>query len=293
MQADVIIENNNIGYQGDDSVAISPTVMPVISVNGAEIRTTGPCDPDPMDVPIPGDSVAFFDANFVYEATAHVEAANNAVCGSPSLTLGEIPGLSTAYSLIDLTQQATARYIVRNNLAHECRCHGIITDSPYGLIDNNIYFDNSQGAIGLVGGSGSGPGSTNLALTNNFMSYSGQSTQYSGAGYMFAPTATGVILDEPLFEKIRFSNNVFGQLLGPAIIATSARYLSIENTTIINSNLDRSDPIDYGIMPTLDSIIVYESGDGKVCGTLKSGNTTGPIGIDPSAKTFSVKTRCP
>src|SRR6516162_5166993 len=41
MQADVIVENNNIGYQGDDSVVISPTVMPVIGVDGAEIRTTG------------------------------------------------------------------------------------------------------------------------------------------------------------------------------------------------------------------------------------------------------------
>jgi hypothetical protein len=37
---------------------------------------------------------------------------------------------------------------------------------------------------------------------------------------------------------------------------------------------DRSDPIDYGEVPTLDSIIVYQASDGNVCDTLKLGDTT-------------------
>jgi hypothetical protein len=295
MQADVIVEGNNIGYQGDDSVAVSPTVFSVAtaSANGTQVSVVGSCDPDPMDVPIVGDALAFFDTNFTYKGTAYVTAANNATCGSPVLTLNHaIAGLDTTYSLIDLTQQATARYIVRNNLAHECRCHGIITDSPYGWIDNNVYFDNSAGGIGLVGGSGFGPAGTNILMSNNYISDSGQSTQYSGTIAMFAPTATGEILDEPLFEKLRFSNNVFESLPGPAIIATSGRYLSIENSVIVNSNLKRANPIDYGAIPTLDSIIVYDSGDGAVCGTLRAGDTTGPIGIDPTAKSVTIHESC-
>lgn len=74
---------------------------------------------------------------------------------------------------------------------------------------------------------------------------------------MFAPTATSEILDQPLFEKLLFRNNVFENLPGPAIIATS-----IENSTIVNSNLERVDPIDYGSIPTLDSIAGYNAGDG-------------------------------
>jgi hypothetical protein len=293
MQADVIVENNNIGYQGDDSVAVSPTVFPVATANGNQISVVGSCDPDPMDVPVVGDALAVFDENFVYKATAYVTASDTSVCGTPTLTLDRtIAGLNTTDSVIDLTQQPTARFIVRNNLAHECRCHGIITDSPYGWIDNNVYFDNSAGGIGLVGGSGFGPGGTNILMSNNYISDSGQSTQYSGTIAMFAPTATGEILDEPLFEKLRFSNNVFEQLPGPAIIATSTRYLSIEDSTIVNSNLAQADPTNYGTIPSLDSIIVYEAGDGTVCGTLRSGNTTGPIGIDPTAKTVTVHARC-
>jgi hypothetical protein len=294
MQADVIVENNDIGYQGDDSTAISPTVFPVATAaNGNQISVIGSCDPDPMDVPIVGDALAFFDENFVYKTTAYVKGSNTSVCGAPTLTLDRtVPGLSPTYSLIDLTQQATARYIVRNNLAHECRCHGIITDSPYGWINNNTYFDNSQGGIGLVGGSGFGPGGTDILMSNNYISDSGQSTQYSGTIAMFAPTAAGEILNQPLFEKIRFSNNKFEQLPGPAIIVTSARYLAIADSTIVNSNADQSDPTDYGTIPTLDSIIAYEASDGMVCGTLKSGDTTGSIGIDPTAKTISVEPVC-
>lgn len=295
MQADVIVENNNIGYQGDDSVAVSPTLFSLVTASGnaTQISVVGSCDPDPMDVPVAGDALAFFDTNFIYKGTAYVTAANNSSCGSPILTLNHaITGLDTTYSVIDLTQQATARYIVRNNLAHECRCHGIITDSPYGWIDGNVYFDNSAGGIGLVGGSGFGPGGTNILTSNNYVGDSGQSTQYSGTIAMFAPTATGEILDEPLFEKLRFTNNVFESLPGPAIISTSARYLSIENSTIVNSNLDRANPIEYGTIPTLDSIIVYDASDGTVCGTLKSGDSTGPIGIDPTAKTVTVHASC-
>lgn len=201
MQADVIVENNNIGYQGDDSVAVSPSIFPVSSVSGNQVSVVGYCDPDPMDAPIPGDALAFFDANFLYQGTAHVTAANNAVCGSPILTLNHvIAGLDTTYLVLDLTQQATARYIVRNNLAHECRCHGIITDSPYGWIDNNVYFDNSAGGIGLVGGSGFGPGATNVLMSNNYISDSGQSTQYSGTIAMFAPP-----------PRARFSTGLFSR----------------------------------------------------------------------------------
>jgi hypothetical protein len=50
---------------------------------------------------------------------------------------------------------------------------------------------------------------------------------------------------------------------------------------------DRVNPINYGSIPTLDSIIAYDAAHGTVCGTLDSGNTTGPIGIDPTAKSVT------
>jgi hypothetical protein len=51
-------------------------------------------------------------------------------------------------------------------------------------------------------------------------------------------------------------------------------------------------PPDYGRIPSLDSIIIYEAGDDTVCGALRSENTAGPIGVDPTAKTVTVNASC-
>jgi hypothetical protein len=294
LKADVILEGDDVGYQGDDSINIHQNPVTISHVDGAQITVAAVCDPDPMDAPIVGDALAFFDTNSAYKATAHVKAAIGPICGNLTVTLDHaIAGLNTSDTLIDLTQQPMARYIVRDSLFHECRCHGIYVNAPYGLIDSNTYFDNAAGAISLSGGSGTGPGATNLAITNNVVTDPGQLAQYGGAINMLAPTAIGEIPAAPIFEKIRLSNNVIEQSPGPAIIATSARYLFLGDTTIINSNQTQSDPTDYGTLPTLDSILAYESSDGVVCGTLKSGNTTGPIGIDPTDKHVSVQAGCP
>jgi hypothetical protein len=76
------------------------------------------------------------------------------------------------------------------------------------------------------------------------------------------------------------------------VIATSARCLSIENSTIVTFNLDRVDPIDCGSISTLDAIIFRGAGDGTVRGTLKSGDATGPIGIDRTANSVTVCAGC-
>jgi len=294
LQADVILEGNDVGYQGDDSVAIHPVTASVLTAHGSQITVAAPCSPDPMDGPLKGDALAFYDGNFIYKATARVIAASGPVCGTLNVTLDRaIAGLNSSDNYVDLTQQATARFIVRDNLMHECRCHGVFVDSPYGLIDNNTMFDDTAGGVGLGGGAGLGPGSTNLAITNNVITDPGELAQYSGAITLIAPTAAGTVPAASVYEKIRMANNVIEQSPGPAYVITSTRYFSIDDTAIVNSNLAQANPIDYGTLPTLDSILVYESRDGTVCGALMSGNTTGPIGVDPTAPKVVVQEVCP
>jgi hypothetical protein len=166
LQADLILEHNDVGYQGDDSVNIHSVTASITSVDGAPIGVAGPCDPDPMDAPIKGDELAFFDQNFVYKDTARVVASNRNVCGTLRLTLDHaIAGLDTSSNLLDLTQQPSARFMVHDNYFHECRCHGVWLNAPYGLIDRNSMYGNTEGAIGFAGGAGAGPGATNLSIT--------------------------------------------------------------------------------------------------------------------------------
>jgi hypothetical protein len=293
MKADFIVEGNDIGYQGDDSLAIYPTTSPIASVKATEINVAGVCDPDPMDSPVTGDALAFFDQNFVYKATARVVGSAGSYCGTLTLKLDHaIAGLNASDNLLDLTQQPSARYVVHYNAMHECRCHGVLVDAPYGSIDHNIFFRNSAGAIELDSGSGQGPGATNLSLTDNAISYPGQWAQYYGAISLVAPTADGGIIAAPVFDKIKIQNNSIKNTPGPAIIATSARNFSISLNWISNANQTQASPTHYGTLSTLDSVLVYQSSDGTVCDPYREGSTTGPIGIDPTDDTVSVESNC-
>jgi hypothetical protein len=293
LQADIILEGNDVGYQGDDSIAIHSGTSPIASVQGSEIAVTAVCDPDPMDSPGTGDALAFFNPNNIYLGTARVVRTTGYFCGTLTLQLDRaIPGLNTSDNLLDLSQQATARYIVRNNFLHDCRCHGVLVNAPYGLIDHNLNFNNSAGAIQLAGGFGQGPGATNLTISNNTIRDPGQWTKYYGAISLIAPTAEGDIVTAPAFQKIKIENNSIENSPGPAIIATSTRYFSILLNWISNSNQIQASPTDYGTLSTLDSILVDQSSDGTVCDPYRTGRTTGPLGIDPTDEKVSVETNC-
>jgi len=293
MKSDILVEGNDIGYQGDDSLSIYPTTASISGVNGADISVQGVCDPDPMDSPVTGDALAFFNQNFVYKATARVLASAGSDCGTLTLKLDHaIAGLSASDNLLDLTQQPSARYLVHDNAMHECRCHGVLVDAPYGEIDHNIIYRNSAGAVQLDGGSGQGPGATNLSLTNNAASYPGQWAQFYGAISMVASTADGSIIASPMFDKIKIENNSIEDAPGPAIVATSTRNFTFDLNWILNSNQAQASPGNFGALSTLDSILVYQSSDGAVCDPYRAGTLTGPVGIDPTDERISLESNC-
>ena len=67
-----------------------------------------------------------------------------------------------------------------------------------------------------------------------------------------------------------------------AIAVTSTQYLAVESTTIADSNQNTINfwgnlfsPLSPG-----DSILVYDSSIGEVCGSTISGSHSGPIGVD-------------
>lgn len=293
MQADLIVEGNDVGFQGDDSINIYSTTASISGVRGDKIDVAGVCDPDPMDAPIRGSQLAFFDPNDVYMDTARVVALTGDSCGMLTLTLDHaIAGLDTADNLLDLTQLPMARYIVRNNEFHECRCHGVVVNAPYGLIDANLMFDDSAGGIELQGGSGSWPAATNLTITDNVISKPGQWAQTLGAISLVAPSDDDNIVSQPVFEKIQIANNTIENAPGPAIVATSTSYFSIKSNRLSDTNQARATPANFGTLSTLDSILIYLSSDGTVCDSDRIGRTTGPIGIDPTDSDVSVESNC-
>jgi hypothetical protein len=294
MQADMIVQGNNIGYQGDDSINLYSATSPILGVKGASLTIPAVCSPDPMDEPIVGDNLALMDTNEVYKGTARVVKAQGALCGKYlTLTLDHaIPGLTFGDNVLDLTEQPSARYVIRNNIMHDCRCHGALVNAPYGSIDNNWMYANSAEAIQLSGGNGVGPAPTNLNISDNLISAPGQSSEDYGAITMVATDAIGNLLEAPVFEKINIQNNLIWNTPGPALLTGSARYFTVGNNLISDTNQTQSSPTYYGSLPSLDSLLFFQSGYGTVCGNALGGADTGPIGIDPSNDKVVVHTDC-
>jgi hypothetical protein len=96
----------------------------------------------------------------------------------------------------------------------------------------------------------------------------------------------------PVFEKIHIADNVIADSPGPAIIFTSSRDFSLERNVIFNANQEQTAPTNYGTLSSLDSVLMYESSDGLVCGTERVGQTTGPIGNDPTDHGVLVHHNC-
>jgi hypothetical protein len=294
MKADMIVEGNNIGYQGDDSINLYSATSPVLGAKGSTITIPAVCSPDPMDEPILGDDLAVFDSNEVYKGTARVVKAQGPFCGEYlTLTLDHaVPGTTIGDNVLDLTEQPSARYVIRDNIMHDCRCHGALVNAPYGSIDNNWMYANSAEAIQLSGGNGVGPAPTNLNISYNLIDAPGESSQYYGAITMVATDAVGNLLQAPVFEKIHIENNLIWNTPGPALLTASARYFNVGNNLISNTNQTQSSPTYYGSLPSLDSLLFYQSSYGTVCGNGLGGSETGPIGIDPLDARVIVDTGC-
>lgn len=292
--ADILLENDEIAYQGDDSINIHSVTGTVTSAHGASVDVAQVCSPDTMDNPVAEDELAFYNENFVYKGTARVTDTSGQVCGNTlSLTMDHaIAGLNSTYSFLDLTQQASARYLIRNNSMHDCRCHGVYVNAPYGSIDHNTMYDNSAGSIALPAGAGNGPGATNLAIADNVMSFPGQGSQYNGAIEVFANDVSGNILSGVSYEKIAVTENVLTDSQGPAILANSMRYFSIAGNTILSMNEVQSAPESFGDLNTLDSLVLDLSSDGTVCGNQLDGATTGPVGVDRSERSILIAADC-
>jgi hypothetical protein len=158
---DIIVENNEVAYQGDDGINVSPSAQSITTRHLETIGVTANCTPNPRDLAVTGDALAFFDGAARLLGTARIGGIEGSACsagGAASLTLAcadssncssMVTALTSGESFIDLTQQPVARYVIRHNHFHENRGQGTQAGAPYGEIIGNTYFRNSMGAINV------------------------------------------------------------------------------------------------------------------------------------------------
>lgn len=289
IQSDIQIEGNLIAYQGDDGLSFSPGISTINSVTASAgqgsdsvINFVGNCDISPKDDAVAGDTLLFYDRNYVFLGTAKVATVTSCADTVLAATVqATYPRFSNASYFVDVTNQADARYIVQNNVFGYNRGHGLITNAAYGMIDRNSMAYDSAGGISANGQS---PGADNLCVSDNTVAHPGTQTDIVGAISFVFTDQVGNVLQTPSNQKVLFNDNRVEEAGGPAIVVTSTRDFAIENSNIENSNLVETPYYPFfGTSPFSDSIIVYGATEGEICGSTVSGRMTGPIGTDPAA----------
>lgn len=164
LAGDVLIDGNEIGYQGDDGTNISPSTQSILSIVAGGFSMNAACEPDARDAVVDGDTLAFFGSTSAYMGNAGAGAVTGSPCATSTLLTvplecaaancaGFVAALTSADGFLDLTEQPVARYAVRNNYFHENRGHGTLAGAPFGEITGNTYYRNSMGStvLGTLG----------------------------------------------------------------------------------------------------------------------------------------------
>ena len=305
-QDDFQLENSVIGFGGDDLLNISPTRWGINSIvpgsNGDTVVTfSGNCQPSIHNDPVVGDSLAFYDPNFIYLGSAPVvsETNNCNTNGTIAATLSLHNSISAAVALIDLTDSDSARYFIKGNTFEYNRQHGILEDSSYGLIDGNTFRYNTSGAMIFADVTNGipGPGAGNITISNNEISQS-PSSPYNSV--LASITVLGLdsdskVIKSPLFQKLVVSGNSISDVTSAAIAFTSTEYLAVESNTVTNSNESKYSSWGKLFSPLSpnDSILIYGSSTGEVCASTIEGGSSGPIGVSSKVdKNISVEQSC-
>jgi hypothetical protein len=128
--------------------------------------------------------------------------------------------------------------IIQNCYFHENRARGILCNTADWLIEGNRFFHNQHSAMLLIADVGSswseGFGARNVIVRNNQFESENCLGTDNGAVIGIGADNNGEITHYPLLQDILFENNVFKEMPGPAIEATSFKNLIFRNNDVIN-----------------------------------------------------------
>lgn len=162
---DLILRDSLIRDQGDDAINLSTVVHRVESATPGSDELVLSHRTDVIAV---GDTLAFFDLSGGYLSQARVRA----FLPSPQHARVKLdrpaPPLALAYARnLDLLGR---RYVIAGNRIGPCQCHGILAQTPNGVIENNVMKGLRFNAVRLLTSLKpwkEGAGAFNIALLNN------------------------------------------------------------------------------------------------------------------------------
>lgn len=138
---DIIIENSQVSYQGDDGLNIVSKITNGTTVSGSSM-TLSTSDYSGFGNMAVGDVFKFFNASFTPIGSATVQS----LAPNTNIVFDSLSGISTGSWAYDQSMN-TARVYIANNNFHHNRERGLIARSTGLYISNNQFVQNSGPAI--------------------------------------------------------------------------------------------------------------------------------------------------
>ncbi len=274
-EGDIILEDGDFSYQGDDGFSDGGNMRQVESISGDKVTIAG--DGTTANL---RDVFAFFDKDLKYLGESAVSADSQSENDSTDeLTLiTPIPSLkkNNAAWAINLFMAGSRVYVSGNRFAYN-RARGVYAINPYSLVEKNSFDGNTLASVLVatdVGVFFQGAAAVDLQIIDNSFA----NTAPDGAIYATAFNSNGVV-NNSVLQNISIENNDFDHLLGPAIQLNSSRGIRISGNAITNSDVG-SYSYAVGTASTKGSVTIADSTD-------VSGNSNmvsmkyGPLSIDP------------
>lgn len=240
----IIVENCDVGYQGDDCINIhsTPGVTEFVYDNEIEmIVRNGNNFYVGCEVGFKRAS-DFTEHEFTATVTGYEYISSEEYGQHYKMTLDkEVPVDIEENWIVWNKSNNGEYYIIRNNYFHENRARGVLLGSPNGLVENNHFYRHQLSAVNISLDHGSqwieGTGVNNLILRNNVFEECNL-TANNGAYINISAGSDfgvgGMILSEKCFYDILISGNTFINPKAAIISARSVRDLAIVNNTIKN-----------------------------------------------------------
>jgi hypothetical protein len=242
---DIIIEDSDFGYQGDDGLnihgAVSGTALP--GKNDVDWTGGGESSYAPYGW-VKDNTIGFFDGNYNFLGVTKFESLSHSSSGLQINLEGDAP--QGAAEIADFSR-VSARYVLRNNRYFYNRARGMLLESSFGLVENNSFVGQTiYGILVGVDPGSEGPGVQDVVFRHNRFSNVG-SFPKGHIPPVSSPTYGALVVavqhdyvndasPNPVQKNLIFDSNKFSDLQGPGMVVSSVNDVVLSNNQFVNTN---------------------------------------------------------
>jgi hypothetical protein len=246
MIGDVVIENSEISFQGDDGLNIVTGMPNSTTVLGNQLTITGTAAGAPESLAT-GDVFDFYSPNLTFLGTATLQALSEGA--NIVATFDNLASVSSGDYVIDQSK-SVARVYIAGNYFHDNRERGMISRSTGVMVENNTFVNNSGPAI-LIGTDGQsfmeGAFGKDITIQGNTISSANQ-TQVStytsileygtisvGARCLTSSGCANWLSPNSLIQNLLIQNNVISASAGIGMLLSNLNSASVSGNTVVDT----------------------------------------------------------